>query len=103
MLEMAHNKLKFSVQLRKHEQNNIPKDLENPMEFSKKSKMASWIFWCPKWPRQCRPTMALGSLWPKSLTLPASRGHIDLVRKMLIGNQLPLLVISRLLYPLPVI
>ena|SRR6218665_3008186 len=56
-------------------------------------------------PPQRRSSMALGSLWPKSLMLPTSRGHIDLVRKMLIGSQLRLLlpVISCLLYPLPFI
>src|SRR6218665_2827673 len=58
-------------------------------------------------PPRRRPSVALGSLWPKSLTLPTSRGHIDLVRKMPIGSQLRLLlrllVISCLLYPLPFI
>src|SRR6218665_875863 len=58
-------------------------------------------------PPRRRPRMALGSLWPKSLTLPTLRGHMDLVRKMLIGSQLRLLlrllVISCLLYPLPFI
>jgi len=58
-------------------------------------------------PPRRRPSVALGSLWPKSLTLPTSRVHMDLVRKMLIGSQLRLLlrllVISRLLYPLPFI
>src|SRR6218665_524870 len=53
------------------------------------------------------PSVALGSLWLKSLTLPTSRGHMDLVRKILIGSQLRLmlrlLVISCLLYPLPFI
>src|SRR6218665_471116 len=39
-----------------------------------------------------RPSVALGSLWPKSLTLPTSRGHMDLVRKMPIGSQLRLLL-----------
>src|SRR6218665_3235392 len=55
-------------------------------------------------PRQ-RPSVALGSLWPKSLTLPTSRGHMNLVRKMIIGKQLllRLLVISCLPYPLPFI
>src|SRR6218665_722371 len=48
-------------------------------------------------------SMALGSIWPKSLTLPTLRGHMDLVRKILIGNQLRLLAISCLLYPLPFI
>src|SRR6218665_1160603 len=46
-------------------------------------------------------------LWPKSLTLPTSRGHTDLVRKMPTGSQLRLLlrlmVILCLLYPLPFI
>src|SRR6218665_2297786 len=54
-----------------------------------------------------RPSVALGSPWPKSLTLPASRGHMDLVRMMPIGSQLQLLlrllVTSCLLYPLPFI
>src|SRR6218665_1240692 len=58
-------------------------------------------------PSQRRPSMALGSLWPKSLTLPISRAHMDLVRKMLIGSPLRLLlrllVISCLLYSLPYI
>src|SRR6218665_2252160 len=43
-------------------------------------------------PPRRRPSVALGSLWPKSLTLPTSRGHIDLVRKMPIGSQLRLLL-----------
>src|SRR6218665_988921 len=38
-------------------------------------------------PRQ-QPSAALGSLFPKSLILATSRGHTDLVTKMLIGNQL---------------
>jgi len=58
-------------------------------------------------PPRRRPSIALGSPWPKSLTLPTSRGHMDLVIKMPIGNQLRLrlrlLVISCLLYPLPFI
>src|SRR6218665_2365399 len=58
-------------------------------------------------PPRRRPSVALGSPWPKSLTLPTSRGHMDLVRKMPIGSQLRLLlrllVISCLLYPLPFI
>src|SRR6218665_195395 len=54
-------------------------------------------------PPRRRPSMALGSLWPKFLTLPTSRGHMDLVRKMLIGDQMRLQVISCLLYPLPLI
>src|SRR6218665_3746283 len=53
------------------------------------------------------PSVALGSLRPKFLTLPPSRGHMDLVKKMPIGSQLRLLlrlmVISCLLYPLPFI
>src|SRR6218665_3201513 len=56
-------------------------------------------------PPRRRPSVPLGSLWPKSLTLPTSRGHIE--RKMPIGSQLRLLlrlmVISCLLYPLPFI
>src|SRR6218665_1173858 len=31
-------------------------------------------------------------MWPKFLTLPTSRGHKDLARKMIIGNQLWLLL-----------
>src|SRR6218665_1607128 len=56
-------------------------------------------------PPRRRPSVALGSPWPKSLTLPTSRRHMDLVRKMPIGSQLRLrlLVISCLLYPLPFI
>src|SRR6218665_1683110 len=42
-------------------------------------------------PPRRRPSVALGSLWPKSLTLPTSRGHTDLVRKMPIRSQLRLL------------
>src|SRR6218665_2979635 len=54
-------------------------------------------------PPRRRPSdnVALGSLRPKSLTLPTSRGNTDLVRKMLIGDQMGLLVISCPLYPLP--
>src|SRR6218665_368487 len=37
-------------------------------------------------PPRRRPSMALGSPWPKSLTLPTSRGHMDLARKMPIGG-----------------
>src|SRR6218665_683583 len=55
-------------------------------------------------PPRRRPIVALGSVWPKSLTMPTCRGHMDLVRKMLRGSQLGLLlrllVISCLLYPL---
>src|SRR6218665_1237338 len=55
-------------------------------------------------PPRRRPSVALGSPWPKSLTLPTSRGHMDLVRKVPIGSQLRLLlrllIISCLLYPL---
>ena len=58
-------------------------------------------------PPRRRPSVALGSLWPKSLNMPTCRGHMDLVRKMLRGSQLGLLlrllVISCLLYPLPFI
>src|SRR6218665_1679654 len=58
-------------------------------------------------PPRRRPSVALGSLWPKFLTLPTLRGHMDLVRKIQIGSQLRLLlrlmVISCLLYPLPFI
>src|SRR6218665_2017128 len=43
-------------------------------------------------PPRRRPSVALGSLWPKSLTLPTSRGHMDLVRKMPIWSQLRLLL-----------
>jgi len=49
-------------------------------------------------PNLRRPSMALGSLWPKSSTLPTSRGHMDLVRRMLIGNQLQLLLSSRVFF-----
>src|SRR6218665_3568468 len=44
-----------------------------------------------------RITVALGSMWPKFLILPTSRGHMDLARKMIIENQLRLLVVSCLL------
>src|SRR6218665_1319383 len=61
-------------------------------------------------PPRRRPSVALGSPWPKSLTLPTSRGHMDLARKMPIFLQpqqqlllLRLLIISCLLYPLPFI
>src|SRR6218665_2562758 len=56
-------------------------------------------------PPRGRPSVALGSPWPKSLTLLTSRGHMDLVRKMPIGSQLRLLllVIWCLLYQLPFI
>src|SRR6218665_2761213 len=58
-------------------------------------------------PPRRRPSVAVGSPWPKSLTLPTSRGHMDLLRKMPIGSKLRLLlrllVISCLLYPLPFI
>jgi|SRR6218665_2633005 len=58
-------------------------------------------------PSRRRPSVALSSLWPKSLTPPTSRGHMDLVRKILIWSQLRLLlrllVISCLLYLLPFI
>src|SRR6218665_2471444 len=58
-------------------------------------------------PPRRRPGMALGSLWRKPLTLPTSRGHMDLLRKMLIGSQLRVLLrlplISCLLNPLPFI
>src|SRR6218665_3857982 len=56
-------------------------------------------------PPRRRPSVALVSLWPKSLTMPTSRGHMDLVKKMPIGSPLRLLlmVISCLLYPLPFI
>src|SRR6218665_978474 len=50
-----------------------------------------------------RPSVALGYLWLKSLTLPTSSGQMDIVKKMIIGNQLRLRVISCLLYPLPLI
>src|SRR6218665_147550 len=44
-------------------------------------------------PPRRRPSVALGSLWPKSLTQPTSRGQMDRVRKMLRGNQLGLLLL----------
>ena len=58
-------------------------------------------------PPQQRTSVALGSMWPKSLTLSTSRGHMDLARKMIIGNQLQLLlrllVVSCLIHLLPLI
>src|SRR6218665_2322800 len=58
-------------------------------------------------PPRRRPIVALGSVWPKSLTMPTCRDHMDLLRKMLRGSQLGLLlrllVIPCLLYPLPFI
>src|SRR6218665_1718612 len=58
-------------------------------------------------PPRRRSSVALGSLWPKSLTMPTSRGHMDLLRKIPIVSQLRLLlrlmVISCLLYPRPFI
>src|SRR6218665_2857734 len=56
-------------------------------------------------PPRRRSSVALGSIWPKSLTLRTSRGHMDLLRKIPIVSQLRLLlrlmVILCLLYPLP--
>src|SRR6218665_2969822 len=43
-------------------------------------------------PPRRRTSMAFGSMWPKFLTLPTSRGHKGLARKMIIGNQLWLLL-----------
>src|SRR6218665_1038408 len=58
-------------------------------------------------PPRRRPSLTLGSLCPKSLTLRTSRGHMYLLRKIPIVSQLRLLlrlmVISCLLYPLPFI
>src|SRR6218665_627161 len=54
-----------------------------------------------------RISVALGSMWPKFLTLPTSKGQMDLARKMIIGNQLRLLlrllVVSCLLHLQPFI
>src|SRR6218665_795697 len=55
-------------------------------------------------PPRRRSSVALGSLWPKSLTLRTSRGNMDIGRKILIVSQvrllLRLMVISCLLYTL---
>src|SRR6218665_589580 len=73
---------------------------------SRRSSVALGSLW-PKSLTLRRSSVALGCLWPKSLTLRTSRGHMDLLRKIPIVSQLRLLlrlmVISCLLYPLPFI
>src|SRR6218665_2199914 len=78
--------------------NNNPRPVAPPALSAELSRVPA--------PRR-RPSVALGSLWPKSLTMPTCKGHMDLVRKMLRGSQLGLLLrllaISCILYPLPFI
>src|SRR6218665_788755 len=60
-----------------------------PPTFTLSSTSADLSRFPPPWRRT---TVASGSMWPKSLILPTSRGHMDLARKIIIGNHLLLLL-----------